>query len=158
MLSWARHCLSSFARRVCTHGSPLCLWLRCAIGSTYDNGYEVSITFIWHYVVDWDINGKNTSHFQFLHDSWLFSNWKMKIFTFETLKSMGKPAWLIKAKLINHLYSVFPCDFRTDKWDYIMCLTWNFFSSGLLFQTSSMNGFCKNWKWLVFLPLKSQST
>ena len=24
--------------------------------------------------------------------------------------------------------------------------------------TSSMNGFCKNWKWLVFLLLKSQST
>ena len=32
----------------------------------------------------------------------------------------------------------------------------HFFFSGL--QTSSMNGFCKTWKWLVFLPLKSQFT
>ena len=31
-----------------------------------------------------------------------------------------------------------------------------FFFSGL--RTSSMNGFCKNWKWLVFLLSKSQST
>ena len=48
---------------------------------------------------------------------------------------------------------------KTDKCEYLRGPTqkiFNFFFSGL--YTSSMNGFCMNWKWLVFLLLKSQST
>ena len=48
---------------------------------------------------------------------------------------------------------------KTDKCEYLRGPTqkiFNFFFSGL--HTSSMNGFCKNWKWLVILLLKSQST
>ena len=48
---------------------------------------------------------------------------------------------------------------KTDKCEYLRGPTqkiFDFFFSGL--HTSSMNGFCKNWKWLVILLLKSQST
>ena len=38
----------------------------------------------------------------------------------------------------------------------VLCVPYRIFFSGL--HLSSMNGFCKNWKWPVFLPFKTQST
>ena len=57
------------------------------------------------------------------------------------------------------IYPACPWDSKTDKWEYLQSPSqkiFNFFFRGL--HTSSMNGFCKNWRWLLFLPLKSQST
>ena len=124
------------------------MWLRCAIGSTYDNGYEVSIIFISHYLCRMRLKCPKHKPFPILAWPWLFSNWKVEIFTFETLKKINK-RWCTK-KLLSCLSR----DFKTDKWEYIMCPTKNFFSAA-----------CTHQVWMFFqelkidcvLPSKSQS-
>ena len=58
------------------------------------------------------------------------------------------------SKKTFQIYPTHPCDFKTDKREYLMCGPYRnfsiFFFSGL--HTSSMNDYSKNLKCLVFLP------